>query len=73
MKYNRDAEREAKKESLRQSGYREDMTKEEKQKCLAIADQLFQEYLDECASIEEEEEEVYRMSEIKYRRNRDAA
>jgi hypothetical protein len=73
MKYNREAEREAKKEALRQSGYREDMTPEEKIAARKLADQIFQEYLDEVAEIEAEEDEFYRMSEIRYSRNREAA
>lgn len=73
MKYNRDAEREARKEALRQAGYRDDLPQNEKIAALKLADEIFQEYLDECAEIEAEEEEVYRMSEIKCRRNRDAA
>lgn len=73
MKYNRDAERAARKEALRQAGYSEDLPALERAAALKLADEIFQEYLDECAEIEAEEEEVYRMSEIKYRRNRDAA
>lgn len=73
MRYNREAEREAKREALRQAGYSDDLPAEEKKKALEIADQIFQEYLDECAAIEEEEEEVYRLNEIKYRRSNAAA
>ena len=73
MKYNREAEKEARKEAYRQAGYSDDLPPDQKRAALEVANQLFQEYLDECAAIEAEEEEVYRMSEIKLRRNRDAA
>ena len=73
MKYNREAEKEAKKESLRQAGYRDDLPNEEKIAAKKRADEIFQEYLDECAEIEAEEEDFFRMSEIRYGRNRDAA
>lgn len=66
MKYNREAEKEAKKEALRQAGYSEDLSQEEKITALKIADEIFQEYLDECAAIEEEEDEFYRMSDIRH-------
>jgi hypothetical protein len=73
MKYNREAEKAARKEAYRQAGYSDDLPPDQKRAALEVANQLFQEYLDECAAIEAEEEEVYRMSEIKLRRNRDAA
>lgn len=73
MKYNREAEREARKEALRQAGYRDDLPSDEKIAAKKKADEIFQEYLDECAEIEAEEEEFYRMSDIRYSRNRDAA
>lgn len=74
MKYNRDAEREARKEALRQAGYRDDLPNAEKVAAKKRADEIFQEYLDECAEIEAEEDEVYRMNEIRYgRKSRDAA
>lgn len=73
MRYNRQAEREAKREALRQAGYSDDLPADEKKKALEVADKIFQEYLEECAAIEEEEDEVYRMNEIKYRRNSAAA
>lgn len=73
MKYNREAERAARKEALHQAGYSEDLPHAEKLAALKKADEIFQEYLDECAEIEAEEEEFYRMSDIRYSRNRDAA
>lgn len=76
MKYNRDAEREAKKEALRQAGYRDDLPQDERLAALKVADQIFQEYLDECAEIEAEEDDFFRMSEIRNTRKetrRDAA
>jgi len=73
MKYNREAERAAKKEALRQAGYSDDLPTAEKIAAKKRADEIFQEYLDECAEIEAEEEEFYRMSDIRYSRNRDAA
>lgn len=73
MKYNREAEREARKEALRQAGYKDDLPNAEKIAAKKRADEIFQEYLDECAEIEAEEDEVYRMNEIKCRRNREAA
>lgn len=73
MKYNREAEKEAKKEALRQAGYRDDLPTNEKIAAKKRADEIFQEYLDECAEIEAEEDEFFRMSEIRYSRNRDAA
>jgi hypothetical protein len=73
MKYNREAEKEAKKEALRQAGYKDDLPQNEKIAALKLADDIFQEYLDECAAIEEEEEDFYRMSDLRYGRNRDAA
>lgn len=68
MRYNREAEREAKKEALRQAGYREDLPPAEKKIALKKADEIFQAYLEECSDIEEQEEEFYRMSELKYKR-----
>jgi hypothetical protein len=68
MRYNREAEREAKKEALRQAGYSEDLSQAEKKIALKRADEIFQAYLDECADIESQEEEFYRMKEVRYKR-----
>lgn len=68
MKYNREAEKEAKKEALRQAGYTDELKGQERLDALKRADEIFQEYLDECRAIEEEEEDFIRISEIKYRR-----
>jgi len=68
MRYNREAEKEARKESLRQAGYRDDLTGPEKLEALKKAEEIFQEYLDECAEIEQEEEEYHRISDIRYSR-----
>ena len=69
MKYNREAEKEAKKEALRQAGYSDDLPQNEKIAAKKLADEIFQEYLDECHAIEEDEEDFYRMSDIRYVRN----
>lgn len=68
MRYNREAEKEARKYALSQSGYSDDLPHDEKVKALKLADEIFQEYLDECASIEDEEEEFFRISDIRYSR-----
>lgn len=68
MRYNREAEKQAKKEALRQAGYTEDLSPAEKKIALKKADEIFQAYLDECADIESQEEEFYRMSEVRYKR-----
>jgi hypothetical protein len=73
MKYNREAERAARKEALRQAGYSDDLPNAEKIAAKKRADEIFQEYLDECAEIEAEEDEFYRMNDIRYSRNKDAA
>lgn len=68
MKYNREAERDARREALRQAGYNNELRGKEREAALRKADEIFREYLDECRLIEDEEDDFIRMGEVKYRR-----
>ena len=69
----RDQIRDARKWSLIEAGYSEDLTPELKRIAKEKADELFEEAKAEIAEIEAEEAEVQSMHDVRYKRSWDAA
>lgn len=69
----KDSVREARKWALVESGYRDDLSSEEKSAALQKAEELVEEFKNEMRLVEEEEENTYQKFDRRFRRNFDDA